>query len=144
MIDLLEQKLREVAANPPWEYYGTYDSQRCFFCGTNHYDGEADEDHHKVDCLWWLLKTERLSLRALLIAQAAQLAQVERERNYARHAQGLAVDALSGMIAKSAAQAAQLETERQENETLKKELLARVDRQPDTTAALPQPPTGDR
>jgi hypothetical protein len=43
---------RIAAITHPWEYYGAYDDQRCFFCGKDKDIAEHDEGGHEPDCLW--------------------------------------------------------------------------------------------
>jgi hypothetical protein len=54
--------MNAVCQNPPWEYYGTFDSERCFFCGrdrsVNHDLDLDDEGQHEADCAWWLWRQD--------------------------------------------------------------------------------------
>jgi hypothetical protein len=47
-----QRRLAEI--DHPWEFYGTHDSERCFFCGRDRIGSWAhdDADHHASDCLW--------------------------------------------------------------------------------------------
>lgn len=54
------QRLRAaITNNPPWEYYGQYDDQRCFFCGNDRaqelngdWMSDTDSRHHGADCMY--------------------------------------------------------------------------------------------
>jgi hypothetical protein len=63
--------MNAVCQNPPWEFYGVFDSERCFFCGRdrsiNHDLALDDEGQHEADCAWWLWRQD-----AVLAAVADQ------------------------------------------------------------------------
>jgi len=50
--------MNALCQRPPWEFYGVYDNERCFFCGrdrSSNRDLSLDEEgQHEVDCAWWL------------------------------------------------------------------------------------------
>lgn len=48
-------ELEAIRTNPPWEFYGLCDAQRCFFCGADKAD-VAEETPHVDACLYALLR----------------------------------------------------------------------------------------
>jgi len=50
--DALKASVLQIAANPPWEFYGMYDDERCFFCGQGRDIAEDPDGGHQIGCIW--------------------------------------------------------------------------------------------
>lgn len=57
----IESGLASARKYPPWEFYGCYDAQRCFFCGFDKSSDDDSESSHGTHCLWKLLQNEDVS-----------------------------------------------------------------------------------
>lgn len=48
----IKAELEAIARNPPWEFYGVYDEQRCFFCGEDKSGEDGSDTPHRENCLY--------------------------------------------------------------------------------------------